>query len=555
MARSSAGGAEGAVAAHVARSANAPVAPLDGIPEAPATASSQPPSLQILFVEDSDFDCDLLVRLLRVSGFRFEWRRVEDEDSMRAALASRPWDAIISDHFMPKFSSTRALQIYNELGLDQPFIIVSGEIGEGVAVEAMLAGADDYVLKSRLARLAPALTRSLRAAQGRKRQIEAESALRESEARLLSMTSNLPGVVFQISYVVAGERGHPHADAPWRFEYVSDGAERTLGVAPRDLERDKSLFAARVSASDRENLDRLLGDASRAMSEIRWQAQVHEPDARQNGGDSSESERLLSHGSGRRVARWIELSGSPRADGMGTVIWEGVIMDITAQKEAEKALMRSREDIRALSIHLESVKEEERKAIARDIHDDIGGMLASLNFDIAWLRAHPAIDDEQSRRIASMAELLEAGRNATYRIMRDLRPNVLNLGIVAAIEWLADEFRKRHGISCVFASNRDTIALHDSHCTAMFRVGQEALTNIVKHADAKSIRIELFEQSNAVTLEIVDDGGGIFTENLANLNRFGIRGMRERAVNLGGWLEVSSSPDAGTSVMLSLPKK
>jgi signal transduction histidine kinase len=220
----------------------------------------------------------------------------------------------------------------------------------------------------------------------------------------------------------------------------------------------------------------------------------------------------------------------------------------------EEALKRSREDIRELSIHLENVKEEERKAIARDIHDDIGGMLASLKFDIAWLASQPGLDAEQTRRIAAMAQVLESGRSATYRIMRDLRPSVLNLGIVAAVEWLATEFTKRHSITCTFESNRDAISLAESHCTAMFRIGQESLTNIVKHAKATSIRIELFEQPSAVTLEIVDNGGGLSDENLNRMNRFGIRGMRERAENLGGWLEVHGSPGSGTSVMVSLPK-
>ena len=156
--------------------------------ESPPVAGNGEPRhagpLQILFVEDSDFDCSLLVRLLRQSKFVFEWQRVEDEPTMRAALSARHWDAIISDHNLPHFSSTRALEIYNEQRLDEPFIIVSGEIGEGVAVEAMLAGADDYVLKSRLARLPPALARSLRDAESRRLRRSAESALRVSEARL-----------------------------------------------------------------------------------------------------------------------------------------------------------------------------------------------------------------------------------------------------------------------------------------------------------------------------------------------------------------------------------
>jgi two-component system, NarL family, sensor histidine kinase UhpB len=289
-----------------------------------------------------------------------------------------------------------------------------------------------------------------------------------------------------------------------------------------------------VSPEDSDRLDNLFRDAIEPMSEIRWQARL---DA---------SENCNTH--------WIELSGSPRSVGSGSVMWEGVIMDVTAQKEAEVALMRSREDIRSLATHLENVKEEERKGIARDVHDDIGGSLASLKFDLAWLQSHPSTDQAQRQRIDAMAEAIASARDATYRIMRDLRPSVLNLGIVAAIEWLAGEFGKRHSIPCTFTSNSETISLPDSHCTAMFRIGQEALTNIVKHANAKAIRIELFEQSGAVTLEIVDDGDGIPAANLANLNRFGIRGMHERADNLGGWLEVNSSTDAGTSVMLSLPK-
>lgn len=492
--------------------------------------------LHILFVEDSDFDCSLLVRLLRQSKFVFDWQRVEDEPTMRAALSARHWDAIISDHNLPHFSSTRALEIYNEQRLDEPFIIVSGEIGEGVAVEAMLAGADDYVLKSRLARLPPALTRSLRDAESRHLRRSAESALRDSEARLRSITSNLPGMLFQIAYDTSTRH--------WKFEYVSEGAGRILGALPADLTGDMPKFLTRISTEDRENLDHLFLESLDPMREIRWQAKI-EPDGAGEPADSAE---------GANPVRWVELSGSPRAAGPGIVMWEGVIMDITPQKEAEEALMRSREDIRALSIHLENVKEEERKAIARDIHDDIGGMLASLKFDISWLSAQPMPDEEQGRRIASMAQVLESGRSATYRIMRDLRPSVLNLGIVAAVEWLANEFTKRHNFPCVFSSNRESISLADTHCTAMFRIGQESLTNIVKHAKATSVRIELFEQSSAVTLEITDNGAGLTDENMTRMNRFGIRGMRERAENLGGWFEIHGSPDSGTSVMVSLPK-
>ena len=125
--------------------------------------------LRALFVEDSELDYHLILRLLGNSGYAIESHRVETEETMREALANATWDVVISDYNLPKFSATNALATLKSTGLDIPFLIVSGEIGEDVAVEAMVAGADDYVLKSRLRRLGPALARSLEAARGRQR--------------------------------------------------------------------------------------------------------------------------------------------------------------------------------------------------------------------------------------------------------------------------------------------------------------------------------------------------------------------------------------------------
>ena len=341
-------------------------------------------SLRILIVEDSYMDYGLLVRLLGVAGYAVEPKRVETAEAMRSALAEVHWDAVISDHNMPEFSSTAALQILKETGLDVPFIIVSGAIGEDIAVEAMIAGADDYILKSRLPRLVPALRRSLAAAATRR-------AERAAQARL-----------------------------------------------------------------------------------------------------------------------------------------------------------------RLLSSHLELVKEMERKSIAREIHDDIGGLLTGLAFDVSWLRNHTAGDAMKERLNNMHGSLIQAGANIE-RIMRELRPPILELGIVAALEWQAREFSRRYGTPCHFTTNRETVTMREASSSAMFRICQESLTNIARHAQAKSIRIEMFADPSSVVLEIADDGVGFSGEFQSKDGSYGLLGMRERATSLDGWLEVSSSPGRGTSVMLSLP--
>ncbi|HKO88286.1 MAG TPA: response regulator, partial [Burkholderiales bacterium] len=155
-------------------------------------------ALRLLVVEDSEADYELLRIALRRSGYALEAHRVEDEKEMRAALSEREWDAVISDHRLPTFSAHDALATLQSYGLDVPFIILSGAIGEDAAVEAMRAGADDYILKDRLARLIPAIERSMRAAAARAKQRAAEAALRESETRLHAIAANLPGMLFRM---------------------------------------------------------------------------------------------------------------------------------------------------------------------------------------------------------------------------------------------------------------------------------------------------------------------------------------------------------------------
>ena len=197
----------------------------DGLtaPETPGTSAAAPAALRVLAVEDSQADYEYLLAVLGTMGRRISSRRVEDERGMAAALAESEWDAVISDNKLPRFSAAGALDTLRRSGKDLPFIIVSGTIGEEVAVQAMQAGADDYVMKSNLLRLIPAIERSIQAAETRRKRRKSKRMQRESEERLQAVTSNFPGVVFQL--------GYDKESGKFTSGFFSAGTERLMGVS------------------------------------------------------------------------------------------------------------------------------------------------------------------------------------------------------------------------------------------------------------------------------------------------------------------------------------
>lgn len=365
--------------------------------------SAAPPKapIRILVVEDSADDFELLCLALRAAPFKFDAKRIEDEPSMAKALADDRWDLVISDHHLPRFGSAAALKRLRRDHPDTPFIIVSGMIGEDAAVEAMQAGADDYVMKSNMRRLVPAIERSLR---------------------------------------MAGER---------RAKRAAEAAER------------------------------------KALEELR----------------------------------------------------------------------ESRERLSALAAHMEAAKEAERAEIAREIHDEMGGLLTGLKADVAWLKKQVGADARIGEKLRDIEGLLDEVVMVSKRIAKSLRPAILDQGLSAALEWQAREFEKHAGIPCRFQTNSDEVNLDASQATGVFRVFQEALTNVAKHAQAKHVEVQVFATDELVTLEVRDDGVGVAARDLDKPESFGVRGMQERVHHLGGWLDVSGAPGKGTTIMLSIPRK
>ena len=164
------------------------------------------------------------------------------------------------------------------------------------------------------------------------------------------------------------------------------------------------------------------------------------------------------------------------------------------------------------------------------------------------------VGTEQHReRLQAIQQLLESAVVATHRIQHALRPAVLDAGLVAALEWLTRGFGERTGLPIDFRSNRDEFEIAPDRAAALYRVAQEALTNVRKHAGAQSVHVQLFALEDEVTLEIADDGAGFEPDSLAVTPGFGVRGLLERARGLDGWAEISSSPGRGTTVMFSIP--
>ncbi len=218
---------------------------------------------------------------------------------------------------------------------------------------------------------------------------------------------------------------------------------------------------------------------------------------------------------------------------------------------ATRALDESRQRLAQLTEHLQASIERERADIAREIHDDIGGSLAAVRLDLAWLDRHTS-DAEARSHIAAAQGMVDHALGASQRIMRHLRPAILDQGLVPAIEWLVRAFTDRTGVPVTARLGDQRQALSAEIELVAYRCAQEALTNIAKHANASAVRLELSDLEGVLTLEVADDGRGATPEQIARLNAFGLIGLRERARNVGGWLDVVSQGQ-GLSLILSVP--
>jgi len=234
------------------------------------------------------------------------------------------------------------------------------------------------------------------------------------------------------------------------------------------------------------------------------------------------------------------------------------LREATERSERRKAvedLRNSHEQLRYLAAHLQSAREEERGYIAREIHDELGQTLSRLKLDLSWLKKRLTNEQQQLiEKTEKMSGLIDTTITAVQRISSELRPGVLDyLGLTDAIEWQVKEFVEQTGIECSAAIANDISVEDKSISTAVFRIVQEALTNVIRHSKATCVNVDLANKDNALVLEVRDNGTGIDAEKISSRSSFGLMGMRERARFLGGEINILGIPGKGTTVRVSIP--
>jgi signal transduction histidine kinase len=225
------------------------------------------------------------------------------------------------------------------------------------------------------------------------------------------------------------------------------------------------------------------------------------------------------------------------------------------RRRAERQLRESHEQLRALSAHLQTVREEERTRIAREVHDELGQALTGLKLDLSRLGNQlPRAPKAPVEKVKSLVARIDCTIQTVRRIATELRPGILDdLGLVAAIEWQANDFQSRTGITCEVTAMDCEPELNRDLNTTFFRIFQETLTNVIRHAEATRVEVQLKQEADHVVLEVSDNGRGISEAEIADTRSIGLRGMRERAALLGGDVTIRGLPNEGTSVTVRIP--
>jgi PAS domain S-box-containing protein len=350
------------------------------------------------------------------------------------------------------------------------------------------------------------------------------AALQESEARLQGIAANVPGLVFRLERApVTGQID---------FAYISEGSESLVGYSPATLsQRDKGLRSL-VHPDDKASYHQTQDQALDTDSDWSWQGRIVTRQGKQ---------------------RWAEIKAITRRLDDGAVVWDGIVWDISESKRIELELASSREQLRELSAHLESVREEEKARIAREVHDELGQMLTVLKLETSMCElAYAQLDPGLNERLNSMKRLIAQ----LFQLVRDvataLRPPILDAGIASAIEWQARRFEARTQIPCLVQVPENLPVLSDAKAIGLFRILQEALTNVMRHAQAHTVELTLALQGSDLCLTVSDDGQG-FVPATGRPTSFGVVGMRERVLIMGGSLSLESEPGEGTTLSVRVP--
>lgn len=348
---------------------------------------------------------------------------------------------------------------------------------------------------------------------------EQERLIEERDARFHGVAESMPGIAFEFV------REH---ESLWAT-YVNKAAISLCQLPADAFESGCRAFLDCVHPEHRSSLMAAVVASERTDNELQWVGRLN-----------------------REETVWLSLRAIPRRID-GQVIWSGVGLNITEMKEKEFEIEKSRKALRELSAHYEMVREDERKRMAREVHDELGQNLTALRMGLSVMRQR-AENESLAAEAGRLKDLVDNSISVVRGIATTLRPAALDLGIAAALNWLGSEFEANTGLLCAVDVNMAGSRLDDDVATALFRIAQESLTNIARHAEAGHAWIRVRRINHYLVLEVGDDGRG-FDISLRQGGGFGLLGMKERALSLGGEMAINSHPEEGTVISIHLPLK
>lgn len=476
--------------------------------------------LRVLLIEDNEDDAQLTLRELRKGGYDPVHERVDTPLALDAALDRQKWDVVISDYVMPRFSAPAALAIMTSTGLDLPFIIVSGAIGEETAVAAMRAGAHDFVSKGNLTRLVPAVNRELREAEMRRERRRAETALRESEERYRRLVEFFPDAVLVIRDGI--------------ITFANPAAAAIAGIPQERLVGRRVLDF--VSPEYRDA-------SARRMRQAADEAQPAPP-----------AEIRIRHADGSLVD--VESVIVPLSYDDGPAL-QVVFRDITARKAGERRIQEYQAQLKSLASEVTLSEERERHRVARVLHDSVAQVLAISKIKLS--EAAPlAASDELARKLGEVMELLRQSIQSTRTLIFDLSSPVLyELGLRAAMERLAEETQEVYGLTVGFSDDGAPKPLSQDALALVYKCVRELVANVVVHSGAHNVAISSRRDDDTLNIAVEDDGSGFdvaeMWKHVQKDGGLGLFGIRERLNYFGGVLDVSSEPGKGTVASLKMP--
>jgi signal transduction histidine kinase len=353
----------------------------------------------------------------------------------------------------------------------------------------------------------------------------AEAELRSTQGRLTQLSNQLPVALFSF---------RPDSG----FDAVSDGIAQLLPVTAQQMLADPARLLAAIAPEDRAGL-MWLATRENCPARLEW---LGRSVAACNNGQADSG-----------TVRWLQIRGSVELGHDGQRLLVGVIVDVTPLMVAQLALEISRKELRQLAIYRENEREQEYRRLAREFHDELGQLLTSARMQLQWLDERLADDPATHASLSSIEAMIGEAYLSVKSIATELRPPALNLGLPAAIEWQAARVLIPAGLQFTASLTPIAESLPDDMATSLFRIVQEAFTNVLRYAGARSVHVSLRQADGQLNLSVADDGSGFDPADVAPGEHFGLVGMRERVTALHGTLDIDSAPGEGTRINVQLP--